>query len=85
MQGYLRHGTALQVFCDGGFHSASGHGAAAFVVAGIKAVGGKFEMEMLGGKGIWIEKTCSAFHAELVALEEATGFLQKLASSGTEF
>ena len=68
-------------FGDGGVTWASRRRTAAFVVVGIRSAGNDFELDILGGRSVWIEEARSAFRAEAAALDAATGHLLELARS----
>ena len=55
-----------------------GRGAAAFVITGVIDNGGKFENKIIGARSILLSTTCSAFNAEVTALDTATSYLAEL-------
>ena len=72
----IRTAVGLQIYTDGGF---IGHvGAAAFVVYGIFDGDGAFQIELIGARGVFIDGSRSAFHAEVSALDLATEWLVEL-------
>ena len=73
----VQNSIGLQIFCDGGY--VQGKGAAAFVVAAIHANGESVETKIVGARGLYMTTACSAFHAEVTALDIATEFVIQLA------
>ena len=69
---YMRTAIGIQVFTDAGY--TKGEGAAAFVVLGIRDTELGLQTDLLGGRGVQIHPSKSAFQAEVAALDMATAW-----------